>query len=273
MTGYTVKKKNLDYYKFSGTGGAVNVSAKEMHAKYVELLNQFKLPEELLPILTDVLRKKFAEKEMGQEIDVSNIKKRIATLTTNIKTVKNRYAIGKIDEDVYKDVIAELERDLHKAEGELERASVNLSNLATYIDDTIAFACNLSSYWQKMDFEMCQGIQKLVFPEGANWDKESRSYRTTNYNSFFEMIHCVSDRYKNRQEKERGKSCDLSSLVGHHIEISNRFLHDYVAVFQIAKQCKTSLATCPPFQRRVWVDCKGNHRNEKRDDLSHPSFR
>ena len=28
-------------------------------------------------------------------------------------------------------------------------------------------------------------------------------------------------------------------VVGLHIEISNRFLHDYVAVFQIAKQCKT----------------------------------
>ena len=114
MTGYTVKKKNLDYYKFSGTGGAVNVSAKEMHAKYVELLSQFRLPEELLPVLTDVLRKKFAEKEMDQEIDVNNIKKRIATLTTNIKTVKKRYAIGKIDEDVYCDAISDLENDLRE---------------------------------------------------------------------------------------------------------------------------------------------------------------
>ena len=213
MTGYTVKKKNLDYYKFSGTGGAVNVSAKEMHAKYVELLSQFRLPEELLPVLTDVLRKKFAEKEMDQEIDVNNIKKRIATLTTNIKTVKKRYAIGKIDEDVYCDAISDLENDMREAKLELDKASVNLSNLATYIDDTIAFACNLGSYWQKMDFEMCQGIQKLVFPEGVNWDKESRSYRTTNYNSFFEILHCVSDSYKNRQEKEKDKSCDLSSLV------------------------------------------------------------
>ena len=213
MTGYTVKKKNLDYYKFSGTGGAVNVSAKEMHAKYVELLNQFKLPEELLPILTDVLRKKFAEKEMDQEIDVSNIKKRIATLTTNIKTVKKRYAIGKIDEDVYCDAISDLENDMREAKLELDKASVNLSNLATYIDDTIAFACNLGSYWQKMDFEMCQGIQKLVFPEGVKWDKESRSYLTTNHNSFFEILYCVSDSYKNRREKEKDKSCDLSSLV------------------------------------------------------------
>ena len=39
--------------------------------------------------------------------------------------------------------------------------------------------------------------------------------------------------------KKEDKSNDLSSMVGHHIEISNRLLHDYVAVFQIAKQCKT----------------------------------
>ena len=213
LTGYTVKKKNIDYYKYSGKDGSVNVSAKELHAKYIELLNQFKVPKELIPILVEVIKAKFAEKEGMQATEQSNIKKNIATLQTQIKKTKRNYAIGKIDEDVYKDVIADLERDLHKAEGELERASVNLSNLATYIDDTIAFACNLSSYWQKMDFEMCQGIQKLVFPEGVKWDKESRSYRTTNYNSFFEILYCVSDSYKNRQEKEKDKSQDLSSLV------------------------------------------------------------
>ena len=200
-------------YKYSGKDGSVNVSAKELHAKYIELLNQFKVPKELIPILVEVIKGKFAEKEGTQATEQSNIKKNIATLQTQIKKTKRNYAIGKIDEDVYNDVIADLERDLHKAEGELERASVNLSNLATYIDDTIAFACNLSSYWQKMDFEMCQGIQKLVFPEGVKWDKESRSYRTTNYNSFFEILYCVSDSYKNEMKKETDKSCDLSVLV------------------------------------------------------------
>ena len=31
---------------------------------------------------------------------------------------------------------------------------------------------------------------------------------------------------KNIIEKEKDKSCDLSVVVGHHIEISNLFLHD-----------------------------------------------
>ena len=36
-------------------------------------------------------------------------------------------------------------------------------------------------------------------------------------------------------------------MVGLHIEISNRFILDYVAVFQIAKQCKTESCHKSPF--------------------------
>ena len=49
--------------------------------------------------------------------------------------------------------------------------------------------------------------------------------------------------------KKEGKSNDLSSMVGLHIEISNRFILDYVAVFQIAKQCKTESCHKSPFAK------------------------
>ncbi len=49
--------------------------------------------------------------------------------------------------------------------------------------------------------------------------------------------------------KKEGKSNDLSSMVEHHIEISNRFIHDYVAVFQIAEQCKTTSCHKPSFSK------------------------
>ena len=213
MTGYTVKKKNIDYYKYSGTGGAVNVSAKEMHSKYIELLSQFKLQEELIPILSEVLKMKFAEKENTQAIDITNIKKCISTLTTEIKKVKKNHALSKIEDDVYYEVIADLEAERREAECELERASVNLSNLTQYIDDTISIACNLSSYWSKKNFDICQNIQKLVFPKGVKWDKEERCFRTESVNEVFSNILCVSDSYNNRQEKEEDKSFDLSSMV------------------------------------------------------------
>ena len=163
--------------------------------------------------LSEVLKMKFAEKENTQAIDITNIKKRISTLTTEIKKVKKNHALSKIEDDVYYEVIADLEAERREAECELELASVNLSNLTQYIDDTIAIACNLSSYWSKKDFDICQNIQKLVFPKGVKWDKEERCFRTESVNEVFGDMLCISDSYKNGVEKEKDKSCDLSSLV------------------------------------------------------------
>ena len=213
LTGYTVKKKNLDYYKYSGKDGSVNVSAKELHTKYSELLDRFNVPMELIPILVNVLKQKFAEKENTQEDDINAVKKHLATINTYIKTAKKNFAIGKVDEDAYSSAIADLEAEKRSAEAELEKISVNLSNLASYIEDTIRIACNLSSYWNMGDFEVSQKIQKMVFPNGVRWDKENRAYLTDFGNLFFDLMFSVSDTYKNNNAKKEGKSDDLSSLV------------------------------------------------------------
>ena len=49
--------------------------------------------------------------------------------------------------------------------------------------------------------------------------------------------------------KKEGKSNDLSSMVGHHIKISIRFLRDFDGVVQIAKQCKTKSCHKPSFSK------------------------
>ena len=192
LTGYTVKKKNLDYYKYSGKDGTVNVSAKELHNKYSDLLDEFRIPQNLIPILTNVLKQKFEEKEKVQADEIRSIDKNLATIASHIKTVKKNFAVGKIEEDVYNEVIRDLEQDKRDAEAARERASVNLSNLASYIDEAIAITCNLSTYWKNGDFELCQNIQNLIFPDGVKWDKENREYLTNNTNSFFDVMRSVS---------------------------------------------------------------------------------
>ena len=49
--------------------------------------------------------------------------------------------------------------------------------------------------------------------------------------------------------KKEGKSNDLSSMVEHHIEISNRFIHDFEATIHIAEQCKTRSCHKPPLSK------------------------
>ena len=213
MTGYTVKKKNLDYYKYSGKDGSVNVSAKELHAKYSELLDRFKVPMDLIPILVNVLKLKFAEKENTQEEDIGAVKKHLATIKAYIKTAKKNFAIGKVDEDAYRSAVADLEVEERETERELERLSVNLSNLASYIENSIRITCELGSYWNTGNFEVCQKIQKLLFPEGVKWDKENRRLLTERGNEFFDLMFRVSGDYKNEIAQKKDKSCDLSRLV------------------------------------------------------------
>ena len=90
---------------------------------------------------------------------------------------------------------------------------MNLSNLASYIEDAIRIACNLSSYWNMSDFETSQKIQKMVFPNGVKWDKENRAYLTEFGNLFFDLMFSVSDNYKNKIAQKTDKSCDLSVKV------------------------------------------------------------
>ena len=213
MTGYTVKKKNIDYYKYSGKDGAVNVSAKELHSKYIELLDKFNIPSELIPVLVEVLKMKFKEKENNQFDDITAIEKNLSTIRTHIKTVKRRFAIGKIDEDTYASALKDLEADEREAEIALEKESVNLSNLASYIEETIQIACKLSSYWSSKDFEVCQKIQKMVFPNGVKWNKETREIRTIETNKFLDIIYNISRTYINDTTQKKDKPCDLSFVV------------------------------------------------------------
>ena len=221
MTGYTVKKKDKDYYKYNGTIGNVNVSAQELHAKYLELLNEFSVPTEFTPMLVNLLKSKFAEKENVQVDEINTVRKHLATINTYIKTAKKNFAIGKIDEDAYSSALSDLEAERRDAERELEKLSVNLSNLAEFLGQSIEIACKLGSYWRNGAFEICQKIQKLVFPDGVIWNKENRALLTKGGNLFFDLIRTISANYKNNATKKVEKSCDFSTLVaGERLELS-----------------------------------------------------
>ena len=74
-----------------------------------------------------------------------------------------------------------------------------------YIEDAVQIACDLGSYWGTQNFELCQKIQKLVFPNGVKWDKENRRLLTDGGNEFFDLLFRLSDGYKSMGSKKRGQ--------------------------------------------------------------------
>ena len=211
MTGYTTK--NNDYYKCAVKGCKTNVKASELHDKYAELLNDFVLPDAIIPLFKRVLEKKFNDKEAASVEATANIQKNLATLKTKLKTIKMRFAVGDIDKDVYNEASRELTLNIDKAEKELEAAEIKFSNLSKYIESSISIASQLGYYWLKQDFQLCQKIQKLTFPEGIQWDGEKKSFRTDNCNEYLAKIALLHTSAAGLAQKERDKSCDLSHLV------------------------------------------------------------
>ncbi len=71
----------------------------------------------------------------------------------------------------------------------------------------------LGDLWNKMDFSLCQKIQKTVFPEGVLWDKAQNNYRTTTENEVFRLFRKVSSSYRKCETKKEDNFYKLSSLV------------------------------------------------------------
>ena len=214
MTGYTVKKKNLDYYKCNVKGCRTNISAKEVHAKFAEVLNSLSIPEEYRPLFEMVIKHKFQEKEGDFMERSALLSKNLNTLKTKLKNAKLRYVSENcISEEDYNEVKTDLEQKIRETEAELKRCSAACSNLSDYTGKTLEIASALGSEWEKFNFDTCQKIQKLAFPEGVIWDNENRVARTENMNPFFAKIALAVRSIGDLGIRKKDNPNELSRLV------------------------------------------------------------
>ena len=211
MTGYTTKGHK--YYKCPEKGCKTNITAEEVHLKYADILNALNIKEELRPLVIAVAEHKFGEKENSNLENRSAVLKNISTLQTKVDNVVRRFADGDIDRPVYEKRKAELEKELAAAKEELAQYEESVSNLAKYTEEVLLTCSELGDYWNEMDFNICQKIQKLVFPAGAFWDHEKRGFRTQEMNPLMSELFSLSMSYENEWAQKKDKSEDLSYLV------------------------------------------------------------
>ena len=63
-------------------------------------------------------------------------------------------------------------------------------------------------------------------------------------------MNCIYRSFKADPRNENRRNSNVSPVVvGHRIEISNRFILDFMATIHIAKQCKTESCHKPPLSK------------------------
>lgn len=217
FTAYTKEKKSkgtvrhYDYYKCNKAGCKTNVTAKEMHDKYETLLNRYDLPEELVTSFASLIRGAFHRFTDEQASQQTLLKKKLTEIDNDIKSVRVRYATGKIDEETNETAMKEFNNRRDLVVLELEKCKQNLSNYEKQIPMVIATASNISGLWQNADLESKRRIQNLIFPDGIYWDKQIANYRTFSRNQFFDLMDRFLVRYGKQKE---AASSDAVSLCG-----------------------------------------------------------
>ena len=204
FTSYTKTKKTreFNYYKCNKSGCKTNVSAKEMHEKYEQMLSKYDLSETMLQEFESILREEMKAYQAESLEERKRLKKLMTEVEGEIKNMKVRFATGKIDEEIYEVAIKEMQNRKDILTLELEKCNDNLSNLETQIPAIISTACKLGTLWHDGDLETKRKIQNLVYPNGICWNKENRCYRTQNRNKFFDIL----DRYSTSYGDEKGTS-------------------------------------------------------------------
>ena len=214
FTAYTVKKKNIDYYKCNKPGCKNNISAKKVHKLYEELLNTYTIPTVLLDMFREVVEQIIFSNNKEQSDAMSVLKKQKSELENKLKKCKVKFGTGDIDEEIYTITVEDLQQKLAKIEVEIAKVKKNLSNLTSTADEVVATCCKLGSLWNDAELELCQKIQNLLFPSGIFWDKEIENYRTIDENYALNIIHNISISYENKKEGELENSPSKVNLCG-----------------------------------------------------------
>ena len=109
--------------------------------------------------------------------------------------------------------LEKLEGEKAEIESELEESGLGLLNLSKYIDYGISMKDNILKMWKIANLSHKRSLQKVLFPEGIYFDKETDNIEPVSRNEFL-FARCLNS--MNYGEKEKGQTdnfTDLSNLA------------------------------------------------------------
>jgi len=193
MTGFLVKKKGLYYYKCRTKGCRTTKSAKALHTDFTKILASFQINEDYLEEIKIALELVYDYAYKEKEENTSLIKRELNKTQNDIDTIEERYALGKIKEDIYNKLLMKYERQKNETLKELGDCSKKSSNLKKVMDFGIKLALQPLQIWKKGKMNAISNIQNFVFPSGIIYNRELGTVQTSEINSFFALIPQIAN--------------------------------------------------------------------------------
>ena len=223
LTGYLVKKKNLYYYKCNTVGCKLNVSAKKIHHKWENLLEDLQLDSKLIPAIRVSLERKLEKLEKVNMEDIKPLKKRLTQINNKIEAIEERFAVGEISLDIYEKYRKKFESERAPIIHELQKSETQVSNHSKTTQKALENLSNLLILWNKLDSKSRKDLAIALFPEGIILDKENRDYRTFNMNPFVRCVEGIATDLTQTEKRKKEEYFTYSALVARpRIELGSK---------------------------------------------------
>ncbi|HNT79603.1 MAG TPA: recombinase family protein [Bacteroidia bacterium] len=188
LTGYMVKKKKLDYYKCNKIGCGCNASVAKLHQGFIDLLSSFivekKFHEPLKHMMSNVIRELGKDRVQMRKQYLEALQK----IESRIEKIEENFAIGEINSELYTKFSKKYSKEKQEIETQIKEEAMDLSNLEICLEKALKISANLPEMWELEEYKIKKRLQKLVFPEGIRYNKQTNTYRTTKVNSIFSLI-------------------------------------------------------------------------------------
>jgi hypothetical protein len=232
MVGYKNNKKNLHYYRCLKCSGVSLNAHTTPHAKkksaeaiFLELLDEYQIPKKYTTLVEMQLTKLFKHYNENNSVD-ENLEKQYSTLQKEMKDLKIRLGLGKIDKETYDLTFDYLNEQFVKVSKELNSGKIKISNLESVLKTALNKLEKLSRIWGSSELEDKRALQKNLFPEGIFYDAKNNQYLTRNKNKFIELVICLSMSCEGIKKEDSQKMLEKSSLVPEGGKLSNQVVMD-----------------------------------------------
>ena len=193
-----------------------------MHDHFVNLLHQYTIDEDLIEPLKMQLVYTYQQMTQEQEVDNTSCKLRLAELKSKVETIEERFALGEIDRGIYQKVIAKQKKELESTQKHISTIpQYSMSNLENFLDNSLKLACNLRTTWELADSPTKKQLQKVLFPQGISYNRETDQCRTPMVNNFLGVINKLSASYKGGEMRKVILADDFSHWVAPMCLMSN----------------------------------------------------
>ncbi len=199
------------YYQCNSKHKCLRYSAEVVHRELVTVFKSIQPDEEIIALFEEILISEYKNVKKNRKSEMLKLDKRIKVVEENQLMATEKFAIGKIDDNIY-------QRLIKKSDGELSKLKLTKAEYGDFqkdLDKFLTFGMsllkNLEKFYEKADVEVKCQLLGSIFDEKLEFHKNS--FRTLPFNEAISTLCKYNKGFKQLKIKMGDVKSNVSHLV------------------------------------------------------------